>query len=74
MSFEAITQAALSLPIVERIALARILWKSIDAGMADPDERYILNEVLQRDAELQDGRSTACSHGEVIKAAKAELG
>lgn len=73
MSLEKLTSDALALPIVDRIALAQALWKSIDSGIAESDERQILNEVLLRDEELNEKQIVPRSHGDVMKSAKQAL-
>ncbi len=60
----------MALPLSERVALAQTLWQSIDAGLADADER----EAARRDQELTSGTVAARTHEEVMQAAQRAIG
>ena len=45
MSTQQLTAEAMALPLSERVSLAQALWQSIDAGLADADEREAVREA-----------------------------
>ncbi len=64
----------MALPLSERVALAQTLWQSIDAGLADADEREAAREAARRDQELTSGTVAARTHEEVMQAAQRAIG
>lgn len=74
MSTQQLTNEALALPLSERVPLAQALWQSIEAGLADSDEREAVREAIRRDQELSSGKVEGRSHDEVIQAAKHAIG
>lgn len=70
MSTEKLTADAMALPLAERVSLAQALWKSIDVGLQDADERAALAEAIRRDKELSTGEVTGRTHEEVMQAAR----
>ena len=74
MSTQQITAEAMALPLSERVALAQTLWQSIDAGLADADEREAAREAARRDQELTSGTVVARTHEEVMQAARRAIG
>jgi putative addiction module component (TIGR02574 family) len=73
MTLDQITADALALPIVDRIKLVQELWKSVDHGQADSDEKIILNEVIQRQMELSQGKIAPIRHKNVMDSANSQL-
>jgi len=73
MSTEQLIADALALPLSERVSLAQTLWESIDAGLADTDERTAVAEAIRRDKELSSGLVTGHTHEEVMQAAQRAL-
>lgn len=73
MSTDQLLIDAMALPVAERVELAQALWESIDAGLADTDERAAIREAIQRDGELSSGDVAGLSHDEVMKAARQAL-
>jgi hypothetical protein len=74
MSTEQITQAAIDLPLPERVSLAQRLWESIEYGLADAEEESVITEAVRRDDELTAGVVVGREHGEVMRAARQRLG
>ena len=74
MSAQEIESAVMALPLSERVSLAQALWQSIDAGLADPDEREAVREAIRRDEELSSGAVTGRTHDEVMQAARRAIG
>ena len=76
MSNEEVLQAAMTLPLSDRVNLAQALWASIDEGLpsSDTEEQEALQQALRRDAELSSGQATGRSHEQVIHAARRVLG
>ncbi len=74
MSTEQITAEAIALPLAERVLLAQVLWQSIDAGLADTDERSAVRESIRRDEELSSGAAAGRTHEEVMRAARRAIG
>ena len=70
MSAQEIESAVMALPLSERVSLAQTLWQSIDAGLADTDEREAVSEAIRRDEELSSGAVTGRTHEEVMQAAR----
>ncbi len=71
MSKEQLTEAALALPLAERVSLAQELWQSIDGGApasAREEQGEALAEAQCRDAELSSGAATARPHEQVMEA------
>jgi len=73
MTTEQLIAGAMALPLAERISLAQALWESIDAGLADTDERSAVAEAIQRDEELSSGKVTGRTHEEVMQSARRAL-
>ena len=74
MSANALTDAALALPLADRVSLAQALWQSIDAGLPDTDERSAVQDAVRRDSELASGAVTGTPHAEVMQAARRSAG
>ncbi len=74
MSTQQLTSEAMALPLPERVSLAQALWESIDAGLADTDQRDAVREAVRRDQELASGAVVGRTHDEVIQAARRALG
>ncbi len=70
MSNQQLTAEVMALPLSERVSLAQELWQSIDAGLAESDERGALNEAMRRDQELSSGVVVGRTHEEVMEAAR----
>ncbi|MCX6904070.1 MAG: addiction module protein [Verrucomicrobia bacterium] len=67
---EQLTQAAMALPLAERVSLAQDLWQSIEEGSlcSTPDEdREALAEAQRRDAEMSSGAVAGRTHEEVME-------
>lgn len=73
MSSQEIADAAMSLPISERAALAQDLWQSIDNELESFDG-VTLQELQRRDDELTSGSVGGRSHEEVMQAARSAIG
>ena len=73
MSSQEIADAAMSLPISERAALAQDLWQSIDNELESFDG-VALQELQRRDDELTSGSVGGRSHAEVMQAARSAIG
>lgn len=73
MSTQEIADAAMSLPISERAALAQELWQSIDSELESFDG-VTLQELQRRDDELTSGTVKGRSHEEVMQAARSAIG
>lgn len=74
MSTQQLTTEAMALPLSERVTLAHSLWQSIDAGIADADEREAVREAIRRDQELSSGAVSGRTHDEVMRAARRAIG
>ena len=74
MSKEQFIAEAMELPLSERVSLAQALWQSIDAGLADANERDAVREAIARDQELSAGGVTGRPHEEVMQAARRTIG
>jgi len=74
MSTEQLMAEAMALPLSERVSLAQTLWQSIEAGLADTDEREAGREAVRRDQELSSGAVEGRTHEEVMLAARRALG
>jgi len=72
MSTQQLTAAAMALPLSERVSLAQALWQSIDAGVAETDEREAVREAIRRDQELSSGAMTGRTHEEVRQRTRAQ--
>jgi hypothetical protein len=71
-----LTQAALGLPLDQRIRLAQELWASLQPEEADGvagEIRDASEEAERRDAELDSGSVTGISHEEAIETARKSL-
>jgi putative addiction module component (TIGR02574 family) len=73
MSSQEIADAAMSLPISERAALAQDLWQSIDNEL-EAFDGVTLQELQRRDDELTSGSVEGRSHEEVMQAARSAIG
>lgn len=73
MSTQQLTNEAMALPLSDRVSLAQALWQSIDADVADTDEREALREAIRRDDELSSGAVPGRTHEEVMQAARRAL-
>jgi len=64
MSNDEVLQAAMTLPLADRVTLAQALWASIDEGLpsTDREDRDAVQQALRRDAELTSGRARGRSH------------
>ncbi len=70
MSKDQLAQAALALPLAERVSLAEALWQSIDDGMGrsgSDEDRQALDDARRRDGELTAGTTTGRTHEEVME-------
>jgi putative addiction module component (TIGR02574 family) len=65
MSTQQVTAEAMALPLSDRVSLAQALWQSIDAGLADTDEREAVREAVRRNQELSSGAAARRTHEEV---------
>ncbi len=74
MSAQQLTIEAMALPLSERVSLAQTLWQSIDAGLADTEERNGVREAIRRDHELSSGAVVGRTHEEVMQAARSAIG
>ena len=74
MSKEQFIAEAMELPLPERVSLAQALWQSIDAGLADTNERDAVREAVGRDQELSSGAVAGRTHEEVMQAARRAIG
>jgi len=74
MSTQQLTTEAMALPLSERVSLAQTLWQSIDAGLADTEERDAVREAIRRDQELSSGAVVGRTHEEVMQAASRAIG
>jgi putative addiction module component (TIGR02574 family) len=74
MSTQQLTTEAMALPLPERVSLAQALWQSIDAGLADTDEREALREAIQRDQGFSSGTVVGRTHEEVMQAGRRAIG
>ena len=74
MSTQQFTAEAMALPLSERVSLAQALWQSIDAGLADTEEREAVGEAIRRDQELSSGTVVGRTHEEVMQAARRAIG
>ena len=74
MSTQQLTTEAMALPLSERVSLAQTLWQSIDAGLADTEERDAMREAIRRDQELSSGAVVGRTHEEVMQAARRAIG
>jgi len=70
MSAQQLKQEAMSLSLSERVSLAQALWESIDATLADADERSSVREAIARDHELSSGAVAGRTHEQVMLAAR----
>ena len=64
----------MALPLSERVSLAQALWQSIDAGMADIDEREPVSDAIRRDEELSSGAVVGHTREQVMQAARRAIG
>jgi putative addiction module component (TIGR02574 family) len=70
MSKEQLTEAAMALPLAERVSLAQALWQSIEEAGLSPardEEREALAEAQRRDAELSSGAVEGRTHDQVLE-------
>lgn len=74
MSTQQLTDAAMALPLAERVSLAQELWQSINAGLPDRAEHEAVREAGRRDAELSSGAVSGRTHEEVMRAARRIVG
>ena len=76
MSSDEVLQAAMTLPLFDRVTLAQALWASIDEGVpsSDREEQDAIAQARRRDAELSSGQAIGRSHEQVIDAARRVLG
>jgi hypothetical protein len=75
MSSDEVLQAAMTLPLFDRVALAQALWASIDQGVpsSDREEQDAIAQARRRDAELSSGQAIGRSHEQVMDAARRVL-
>jgi hypothetical protein len=76
MSSDEALQAAMTLPLADRVVLAEALWASIDESLptSDPEDRDAIQQALRRDAELASGQAAGRSREQVMDAARRVLG
>lgn len=73
MTTEQIIADAMALPLAERVAVAQMLWESIDAELHDTDERVAIAEAIERSEELSSGKVRGETHEEVMEAVRQAL-
>jgi putative addiction module component (TIGR02574 family) len=75
MSFEEFKREALKLPYDEREELVHALNHSLDEEEEDPEiERAIMEEVMRRYREIEEGRGELLDGEQVFAELRAELG
>ena len=76
MSRDEVLQAAMTLPLADRVTLAEALWASIDEGApsSQREEQDAIAQAYRRDAEMSAGRAIGRSHEQVMDAARRVLG
>lgn len=77
MSTKELQQEAMALPLAERVALAQILWQSIEGEKPKPsteEVNWTLEEATRRDTELSSGAVKARTHEQVMRAARKAVG
>ena len=73
---EDLEQRVMALPLADRVALAEVLWESIDPAVGAPpasEEKEAVAEACCRDRGLAAGTTKARSHQEVMTAARRAL-
>lgn len=73
MSTDQITNAALALPMEERVRLAQTLWVSIDKDLAETSEAAAVEESAQRADELDRGEVRGQSHEDAMRQLRLKL-
>ena len=76
MSSDEVLQAAMMLPLFDRVTLAQTLWASIDEGVpsSDGEDQDAIAQARRRDAELSSGQAIGRSHEQVMDTARRVLG
>jgi len=70
MTIDHIAPEALRLPLKDRVQLAASLWESIEDPYllpADRDEEDAIGLARSRDAEIESGKVSPLSHGELMR-------
>ena len=73
MSTDQITDAALALPMEERVRLAQTLWVSIDKGLAETSEAAAVEESARRADELDRGTVQGQPHEDAMRDLRRKL-
>lgn len=76
MISEDLEHRVMALPLADRVALAEVLWESIDPAVGAPpasEEREAVGEACRRDRELVAGAAKARDHQQVMTAARRAL-
>jgi putative addiction module component (TIGR02574 family) len=67
MSTDRLTNAALALPMEERVRLAQPLWVSIDKDLAETSESAAVEESARRADELDRGAEQGQPHEDAMR-------
>ncbi|MCP5520228.1 MAG: addiction module protein [Verrucomicrobiales bacterium] len=73
MSNEQLLEAALAMPLTERVSLAQELWDSItkdEPTSPSEDPQEVIAMAQRRDAELAAGAVVPCTHEQVMSEAR----
>jgi putative addiction module component (TIGR02574 family) len=73
MSSKELAQAAMALPLAERVALAQTLWQSIDGRSSEKmasEVDWAMAEAARRNSELASGLAAGRAHEQVMRAAR----
>ena len=76
MAAKELAQAALALPLAERVALAQSLWQSNDGrgeGKLAEEVNWAVEEAGKRDAEISTSKVHGRTHAQVMRAARKAL-
>lgn len=73
MSTDQITNAALALPMEERVRLAQTLWVSIDKDLAETSESAAVEESARRADELDRGTVQGRPHDGAMRELRQKL-
>ena len=69
-----VTKLALSLPVEDRVALARRVWDSVEHFASPEIEEAWANEADRRWREIEEGRVQCLPADQVMKQARERLG
>ncbi|MFT3830872.1 MAG: addiction module protein [Opitutaceae bacterium] len=73
MSTDQITNAALALPMAERVRLAQTLWVSIDKDLTESSEAAAVEESARRADELERGAVQGQTHEDAMRQLRQKL-